>query len=148
SHRDGAATPEPAGDAPRRAQRQGEAPQRAALRACRPSARFAGNGVERLPQGLAFTRSARIRRRVPQGSDTAQARERDLGWDQGLIAPRRRVHHATDPSFHSDKEKFMRNTLVLLAALACSTALPAAAQKPDATGGTAVSSEPGKAAMV
>jgi len=42
----------------------------------------------------------------------------------------------------------MRNTLVLLAALACSAALPAAAQKPDATGGTAVSSEPGKAAMV
>jgi hypothetical protein len=42
----------------------------------------------------------------------------------------------------------MRNTLILLAALACSAALPAAAQKPDVTGGTAVGSEPGKAAMV
>jgi len=42
----------------------------------------------------------------------------------------------------------MRNTLVLLAALACSAALPAAAQqKPDVTGGTAVASEPGKAAI-
>src|SRR3954464_5700297 len=42
----------------------------------------------------------------------------------------------------------MRNILALLAALACSAALPAAAQKPDVTGGTAVASEPGKAAMV
>ena len=42
----------------------------------------------------------------------------------------------------------MRNILVLLAALACSAALPAAAQKPDVTGGTAVASEPGKAAVV
>ena len=42
----------------------------------------------------------------------------------------------------------MRKTLVLLAALAGSAALPAAAQKPDVTGGTAVASEPGKAAMV
>jgi hypothetical protein len=42
----------------------------------------------------------------------------------------------------------MRKTLVLLATLACSAALPAAAQKPDVTGGTAVASEPGKAAMV
>jgi hypothetical protein len=43
----------------------------------------------------------------------------------------------------------MRKTLALLAALACSAALPAAAQqKPDVTGGTAVASEPGKAAMV
>jgi hypothetical protein len=42
----------------------------------------------------------------------------------------------------------MRKTLVLLAALACSAALPVAAQKPDVTGGTAVASEPGKAGMV
>jgi hypothetical protein len=42
----------------------------------------------------------------------------------------------------------MRNTLFLLAALASCAALPAAAQKPDVTGGTAVASEPGKAAMV
>jgi hypothetical protein len=42
----------------------------------------------------------------------------------------------------------MSNTLVLLAALALSAALPAAAQKPDVTGGTAVASEPGKAAAV
>jgi hypothetical protein len=42
----------------------------------------------------------------------------------------------------------MPNTLVLLAALALSAALPAAAQKPDVTGGTAVASEPGKAAAV
>ena len=41
----------------------------------------------------------------------------------------------------------MRNTLVLLAALALSAAFPAIAQKPDVTGGTAVASEPGKAAM-
>jgi predicted RecA/RadA family phage recombinase len=41
----------------------------------------------------------------------------------------------------------MRKTLVVLAALACSASLPAAAQKPDVTGGTAVASEPGKAAM-
>ena len=41
----------------------------------------------------------------------------------------------------------MRKTLVLLAVLTCG-ALPAAAQqKPDVTGGTAVASEPGKAAM-
>jgi hypothetical protein len=43
----------------------------------------------------------------------------------------------------------MRKTLVVLAGLVCSTALlPAAAQKPDVTGGTAVASEPGKAAAV
>ena len=42
----------------------------------------------------------------------------------------------------------MRKNLVLLAALACFAALPAAAQKPEASGGTAVASEPGKAAMV
>jgi hypothetical protein len=43
----------------------------------------------------------------------------------------------------------MRKTLVALAALACAAALPVAAQqKPDVTGGTAVASEPGKAAMV
>jgi hypothetical protein len=46
------------------------------------------------------------------------------------------------------KEHVMRKTLVLLAALAGSAAFPAAAQKPDVTGGTAVASEPGKAAMV
>ena len=41
----------------------------------------------------------------------------------------------------------MRKTLVVLVALACG-ALPAAAQqKPDVTGGTAVASEPGKAAI-
>ena len=41
----------------------------------------------------------------------------------------------------------MRKTFVVLAALACG-ALPAAAQqKPDVTGGTAVASEPGKAAI-
>jgi hypothetical protein len=50
--------------------------------------------------------------------------------------------------FIHKKEHVMRKTLVLLAALACSAALPAAAQKPDVTGGTAVASEPGKAAMV
>jgi hypothetical protein len=42
----------------------------------------------------------------------------------------------------------MRNILFVLVALACSAALPAAAQKPGVTGGTAVASEPGKAAMV
>src|SRR4029450_9088992 len=42
----------------------------------------------------------------------------------------------------------MRNPLVVLPAIACSAALPAAAQKPDVTGGTAVVSEPGKAEMV
>lgn len=42
----------------------------------------------------------------------------------------------------------MRNTLIILAALATSAALPAAAQKPDVTGGTVVASEPGKAAAV
>jgi hypothetical protein len=40
----------------------------------------------------------------------------------------------------------MRRTLILLAALASSAALPAAAQKPDVTGGTVVASEAGKAA--
>ena len=41
----------------------------------------------------------------------------------------------------------MRKTLILLA-VACTAALPAAAQqKPDVTGGTAVASEPGKAAI-
>lgn len=40
----------------------------------------------------------------------------------------------------------MRNTLTLFAALAF--ALPAAAQKPDVTGGAVVASEPGKAAVV
>src|SRR5262249_48781075 len=39
----------------------------------------------------------------------------------------------------------MRNTLMLLAAL--TLALPAAAQKPDVTGGAVVASEPGKAAV-
>ena len=43
----------------------------------------------------------------------------------------------------------MRKTLILLAALAASAALPVAAQKkPDVTGGTVVASEPGKAAAV
>src|ERR1044071_1412230 len=41
----------------------------------------------------------------------------------------------------------MRKTLAALAVLTCSAALPAAAQKPDVTGGTAVASEPGKAAI-
>jgi hypothetical protein len=41
------------------------------------------------------------------------------------------------------KDHVMRKTLVVLAALALSAALPAAAQKPDVTGGTAVMSEPG-----
>src|SRR5262249_2697582 len=40
----------------------------------------------------------------------------------------------------------MRNTLMFLAALAL--ALPAAAQKPDVTGGAVVTSEPGKASAV
>lgn len=42
----------------------------------------------------------------------------------------------------------MRNIPMLLAALAFAWALPAAAQKPDVTGGTVVGSEPGKAAAV
>jgi hypothetical protein len=40
----------------------------------------------------------------------------------------------------------MRRILILLAALASSAALPAAAQKPDVTGGTVIASEAGKAA--
>ena len=40
-HRNGDAAREPAGDAPRRAQRQGQAPQRASVRACRPAPRLA-----------------------------------------------------------------------------------------------------------
>jgi hypothetical protein len=42
----------------------------------------------------------------------------------------------------------MQQILVLLAALACSAALPAAAQKPDIKGGAVVASEPGRAAAV
>jgi len=42
----------------------------------------------------------------------------------------------------------MHKTLMILAALAASLALPALAQKPDVTGGTVVASEPGKAAAV
>ncbi|HET7766124.1 MAG TPA: hypothetical protein VFK92_13635 [Burkholderiales bacterium] len=42
----------------------------------------------------------------------------------------------------------MRTLMIFLAALAASLALPAAAQKPDITGGTVVASEPGKAAAV
>lgn len=42
----------------------------------------------------------------------------------------------------------MRKTLIFLAAVAASLALPAAAQKPDVTGGTVVASEPGRAAAV
>jgi hypothetical protein len=42
----------------------------------------------------------------------------------------------------------MRKTLMFLVALAMAWTLPAVAQKPDATGGTVVSSEPGKAAAV
>jgi hypothetical protein len=42
----------------------------------------------------------------------------------------------------------MRKALIFVAALAASLALPAAAQKPDVTGGTVVASEPGKAAAV
>jgi hypothetical protein len=42
----------------------------------------------------------------------------------------------------------MRKILMILAALAVSAAFPAAAQKPDVTGGTVVASEPGKAAAV
>jgi hypothetical protein len=42
----------------------------------------------------------------------------------------------------------MHKTLIILAALAASLALPAVAQKPDVTGGTVVASEPGKAAAV
>jgi hypothetical protein len=40
----------------------------------------------------------------------------------------------------------MRKSLIVLAALSFAAALPAAAQKPDAQGGTVVASEPGKAA--
>ena len=42
----------------------------------------------------------------------------------------------------------MHKSLVLFAAVAIAAALPAAAQKPDATGGTVVASEPGKATAV
>src|SRR3974390_2472653 len=42
----------------------------------------------------------------------------------------------------------MRKTLIVLAALAVSSTLPAFAQKPDVTGGTVVASEPGKATAV
>jgi len=42
----------------------------------------------------------------------------------------------------------MHKALIFLAAVAVSWALPAAAQKPDVTGGTVVASEPGKAAAV
>ena len=42
----------------------------------------------------------------------------------------------------------MRKTPIFLVALAVAWALPAAAQKPDVTGGTVVASEPGKAAAV
>src|SRR5262249_40038612 len=42
----------------------------------------------------------------------------------------------------------MHKTLILLAALTVSWAIPAAAQKPDVKGGTVVASEPGKAAAV
>ncbi|HUL91539.1 MAG TPA: hypothetical protein VLV56_04240 [Burkholderiales bacterium] len=42
----------------------------------------------------------------------------------------------------------MHKTLIILAALAASLALPAVAQKPDVKGGTVVASEPGKAAAV
>jgi hypothetical protein len=45
-------------------------------------------------------------------------------------------------------ENHMHRALIFLAALAVSWTLPAAAQKPDATGGTVVASEPGKAAAV
>jgi hypothetical protein len=45
------------------------------------------------------------------------------------------------------KEKSMRTALVALTVL-LSTALPAAAQKPDVKGGTVTASEPGKAAVV
>lgn len=41
----------------------------------------------------------------------------------------------------------MRKFLIFLAALALSAALPAAAQKPDVTGGAVVASEPGKAVV-
>jgi hypothetical protein len=42
----------------------------------------------------------------------------------------------------------MRSALIFLAALVVSWTLPAAAQKPDVSGGTVVTSEPGKAAAV
>ena len=42
----------------------------------------------------------------------------------------------------------MRNTSIFLSALILSWALPAAAQKPDVTGGAVVASEPGRAAAV
>ncbi|HVQ60720.1 MAG TPA: hypothetical protein VMS53_01410 [Burkholderiales bacterium] len=42
----------------------------------------------------------------------------------------------------------MRTTLIFLATLFSLAALPAAAQKPDVTGGTVVASEPGKATAV
>ena len=42
----------------------------------------------------------------------------------------------------------MRSALIFLAAFAVSWTLPATAQKPDITGGTVVTSEPGKAAAV
>jgi len=42
----------------------------------------------------------------------------------------------------------MRNTLMLLSALALAWSLPVAAQKPDVTGGAVVASEPGRAAAV
>src|SRR5262245_2289680 len=45
-------------------------------------------------------------------------------------------------------ENDMRKTLILVAALAAAWALPAAAQKPDVTGGAVVASEPGRAAAV
>jgi len=45
-------------------------------------------------------------------------------------------------------ENDMRKTPIFLVALAVAWALPAAAQKPDVTGGTVVASEPGKAAAV
>ena len=77
-HRDGAAARDPAGDAAGRAQRQGEAPERAAVRAGRPAARFAGAGVAGLSRRLARGRGARVRRALPRRSGAAAARERDL----------------------------------------------------------------------
>ena len=61
-HRDAHAPGEPAGDAAGGAEREGEAAERAALRARGPAARLAGGGVDGLPRRVAQRRRAGLRR--------------------------------------------------------------------------------------
>ena len=81
-HRNGDAARKSPGDAAGRAQRQGEAPERASVRARRSAARFAPARPGRLSRRLAHDRRCAIRRALPRRP--ALLRHANETWPMGM----------------------------------------------------------------